>query len=366
MNAQSLKTAPCRRKIALALQGGGSHGAFTWGVIDRVLEEKTIEIIGVTGTSAGALNAALMTDGLVRGGPEQARAKLRQFWEAIGEMPGFGSFLWPMTGEMAATLRLEYTPAYLILGALGRYLSPYDLNPSNYNPLRPLLTDLIDFDRVRAQDDVQIVVCATNARKARRRIFTNADISVDAVLASACMPQMLPAVEIDGEPYWDGGFTGNPALTPLLNKMPKCDFIIVRIDPINRAEAPRTVQDIFDRIFEISFNATFWLELSALAVVLRFVDEGLLDREQFGRIFFHAIEASGTMEKFTPSSKLNNYPALLQYLFELGRKAADDWFIHNDAAIGVRSTVDLQLLLPRSLWPEVRPARPLAGSEKRR
>jgi len=157
---------------------------------------------------------------------------------------------------------------------------------------------------------------------------------------------MFPAVEIDGEPYWDAGFTGNPALAPLLRKLPKSDLIIVRIDPINRAEAPRTTREIFDRIFEISFNSTFWLELSALALGLRFVEEGLLDRERFGRFFVHAIDASSLLEKFSVTSKLNNYPALLEYLFDLGRQTADTRFASHGAAIGVRSTVDLQRILP--------------------
>ena len=335
-----------RRKVALALQGGGSHGAFTWGVLDRILEEATIDIIGVTGTSAGAMNSVLLADGMVRGGPEEARRRLRQFWEAIGRMPGFATFLWPMSGESAATMHIEQTPAYLAWDMLSRNLSPYDLNPTNFNPLRGPLTELVDFDRIRAQEAFQVMVCATNACTSKRRVFTNKDISVDAVLASACLPQIFPAVEIDGEPYWDGGFTGNPAFVGLIRKLPKCDLVIVRIDPIHRPEAPRTPRDIHDRILEVSFNSTYWLELSALGVILKFVDEGLLDRERFGRILFHSIEASSVMEKFPGSSKINNYPALLQYLFDLGRKTADDWFAHHGAAIGQRSTIDLQALLP--------------------
>jgi NTE family protein len=335
-----------RRKIALALQGGGSHGAFTWGVLDRLLDESTFDIVGVTGTSAGAINGAVLVDGLIRGGPEQARAQLRRFWKSVGAMPGFGSLFWQVPGKVAATVPLESIPAYLTFELISRNFSPYDFFPSNYNPLRPLLSELIDFDQMRAQEEIQLVVCATNARTARRRIFTNRDVSVDALLASACMPQLLPAVEIDGEPYWDGGFTGNPALVPLARKMPECDLIIVRVDPINRAEAPRRMRDIFDRTVEISQNSAFWLELSALAVVLRFVDEGLLDPARFGRIRFHGIEASPIMEKFPASSKLNNYSALLEYLFELGRQTGDAWLAQNQAEIGQHSTIDLQQLLP--------------------
>jgi NTE family protein len=338
--------APKRRKVALALQGGGSHGAFTWGVLDRMLEDQTIEIIGVTGTSAGAMNAVVLADGLLKGGPEQARRGLRAFWGAIGEMPGFASLLWPMSGESHAHLHLEQTPAYMAWDVLSRNLSPYDLNPFNFNPLRAPLTELIDFDRLRAEKDFHVMVCATNVLTSRRRVFRNEDISVDAVLASACLPQVFPAVEIDGEPYWDGGFSGNPAIVALVRRLPKCDMIIVRIDPIIRVTVPRTPREIHDRVTEISFNSTFWLELSALGVILKFVDEGLLDRERFGRIFFHAIEASSELEKIAASTKLDNSPAFLEFLFNLGRQTADAWFPLNGAAIGQRSTIDLQKLLP--------------------
>jgi NTE family protein len=335
-----------RHKVALALQGGGSHGAYTWGVLDRLLEHTAIDVAGVTGTSAGAMNGAVLVDGLVRGGKQQARDKLRQFWEAVGAMPGFGSLFWHVPGKVAATMRLESIPAYAAFEMMSRHFSPYTYFPSNYSPLRPLLTKLIDFERLRAQEEVQLIVCATNARTARRRVFTNQDVTVDALLASACMPQLLPAVEIDGEPYWDGSFTGNPAFGPLLRKITECDLIIIRVDPVSRREAPRTMRDIFDRTVEISQNSTFWLELSAVAVVLRLVDQGLIDRTQLGRIRFHGIEASPAMEEFPTSSKLNNYPALLEYLFDLGRQAGDAWLVQNETAIGQRSTIDLRQLLP--------------------
>ena len=229
-----------RKKVALALQGGGSQGAFTWGVLDRLLDDTTIDIIGVTGTSAGAMNGAVLVDGLVRGGPNQARAELRRYWEAVGAMPGVGSFFSGVSGEEAATTPLESIPAYV--EAVKKKLSPYDLSPSSDNPMRPLLTELIDFHRLRSQKEIQLTVCATNARTARRRVFTNQDVSVEALLASACLPQLFPAVEIDGEPYWDGALTGNPALGPLLTKLPDCDLIIVRVDPVNRPELPRCVE----------------------------------------------------------------------------------------------------------------------------
>ena len=335
-----------RRQVALALQGGGSHGAFTWGVLDRILEDPTIDIIGVTGASAGALNAVVLADGLLRGGREGARQRLRDLWGAIGAMPGLGSLLWWMTGETQSHLRLEHTAPYIAWDALSRNFSPYDLNPMKLNPLRDPLTKLVDFERLRAEKDFQILVCATNVLNARRRIFTNEDISVDAILASACLPQLFPAVEIDGQPYWDGGYTGNPAMAALLHRMPKCDMVVVRIDPIIRVDVPRTPREIEDRITELSFNTTFWLEMSWIGLLLRLVEEGELDRERFGRFFFHCIEPADELEKIAASTKRNNSPAFLHYLFDLGRATAESWFKEHDAAVGQKSTVDLTRLLP--------------------
>ena len=343
--AQMAGAAQGRRKVALALQGGGSHGAFTWGVLDRLLDDTTIAIVGVTGTSAGAMNGAVLVDGLVRASPEQARAELRRYWEGGGAMPGFGSFFSNISGEEAARTPLESIPAYV--EAVKKNLSPYDLPASNDNPMRRLLTDLIGFDRLRSQKEIQLTVCATNARTARRRVFTDNDVSVEALLASACLPQLFRAVDIDGEPYWDGALTGNPALGPLLTKRPDCDLIIVRVDPVNRPEAPRSLRNILNRTVEISHNSTFWLELGAIAVVLRFVDEA---RSPFRGVRFHIIEASPIMEKFPMSSKLNNYPPMLEYLFNLGRQTCDAWITQNGDALGQRSTMDLQQLLPGSIW----------------
>jgi NTE family protein len=337
-----------RKRVALALQGGGSHGAFTWGVLDRLLDDATIEIVGVTGTSAGAMNGAVLVDGLARGGAKQARAELRQYWEKVGAMPGFGSFFSTMSGQEAASTSLESIPAYV--EAVKKNLSPYDLPQASENPMRRMLTELIDFDRLQSQQEIQLTVCATNARTARRRVFTDRDVSVEALLASACLPQLFRAVEIDGEPYWDGALTGNPALGPLLTKRQDCDLIIVRVDPVNRPQAPQSLRDILNRTVEISHNSTFWLELGAIAVVLRSVDEA---RSPFKRVRFHVLEASTIMEKFPMSSKLNNYPPLLEYLFNLGRQAGDAWITQNGDALGQRSTMDVQRLLPGSVWDNI-------------
>jgi NTE family protein len=334
-----------RKKIALALQGGGSHGAFTWGVLDRLLEDETLEIIGVTGTSAGAMNAVCLVDGLARGGHAEARRRLSSFWTAIGQMPGMGRLLGWLPGETLAHMRVENTPPFVVLDAFRRNLAPDQYNPLHTNPLRDPLTQLIDFEGLRTADTI-VQVCATNVGTARRRVFSNEDISVDAVLASATLPDLFPAVEIDGEQYWDGGFSGNPAMVGLIQRLPKCDFVIVRIDPILRKEMPRTAREIADRVTELSFNTTFWMELSALGVIMRFVEEGVLDRERFGRILFHAIQASDQLEKIPHSTKLNNAPNFLTYLFDLGRSTASGWLLEHGESIGQKSTVDLTKLLP--------------------
>jgi NTE family protein len=352
-----------RRKIALALQGGGSHGAFTWGVLDRLLEDDTFEIIGVTGTSAGAMNAICLAEGLIEGGPEQARRQLREFWEAVGKMPGLGGLMWGIPGETLAHMRIEQTPAYMMLDTIRRNLTPEEFNPMRANPLRDALEGMIDFDRIRDHPDLIVQVCATNVRTARRRVFSNQDMSVDAVMASATLPDLFPPVEIDGEKYWDGGFSGNPAMAGLIRVLPKCDFIIVRIDPVIRKEMPASARDIHDRVTELSFNTTFWMELSAIAAVLQLVEEGELNRERFGRLFFHAIEASDQLEKIPPSTKLNNAPAFLTYLFDLGRTTADKWIERRGADVGQRSTIDLTKLLPVTHHPAAAAAATIPAQE---
>ncbi len=320
MNQEPPKTASTIREVAVALQGGGSHGAFTWGVLDRLLEEPTLKITGATGASAGAMNAVILVDALVRAGTEEARRALRRYWAWIGKMPSAAN------------------------STVSPNASPYDLNPSNFNPLRELLTEMIDFERLRSQNALQVAVCATNVWSAKRRVFDNKDISVDAVLASACLPQMSPAVEIDGEPYWDGGWTGNPAIHDILNDMDVHDLIIVRIDPIVRKETPRTQNQILDRMIEISFNSTFFLELGAIALVLKLQDEeGTLTGL---RAFFHCIDAPPELTNLAASSKMNNDPAFLEELFHMGGQTAAAWLAENSAAVGQRSTFNLKALLP--------------------
>lgn len=329
------------RRLAIALQGGGSHGAFTWGVLDRLLQEPKFEIVGISGTSAGAMNAAILADGLRRGGAAEARKALAHYWEDVGRYPGYGSFALPAAPR---TWNLERNPLFVWHEMLTRIWSPYETNPLNYNPLRSLV-GRIDFDGLRLDSRAaRVFICATNVRTGLRRVFENDELSADVLLASAALPQVYQAVEIEGEHYWDGGYTGNPALAPLYLNTEASDLIVVGINPIVRAEVPRSARAIADRVGEISFNSSFMGEVAAIA----FFEELMQSRPadpRFRRLFIHGIgdEALGA---FGASSKMNNHPDFLAHLREIGTRAADRWLAEHRKAVGKRSTVDLSGLVP--------------------
>ncbi|MGA7323011.1 MAG: patatin-like phospholipase family protein [Rhodomicrobium sp.] len=263
-NSPHISRPPKKQRVAVALQGGGSHGAFTWGVLDRLLEGPSFEIVGISGTSAGAMNAGFLADGLRRGGPPQARLALRHYWEDVGRLPGYGS-LWPFGPQY--TWHLENNPLFLSADMLSRIWSPYQTNPSNHNPLRELV-ESIDFEGLRHDASaIRVFICATHVQTGLRRVFHNAELSPEVLLASACLPQLYQAVQIGEDFYWDGGYTGNPALAPLYLGTSATDLIVVGINPIQRRSVPQTARAIIGRIDEISFNSTFMLELGAIAFV---------------------------------------------------------------------------------------------------
>jgi NTE family protein len=311
-------------------------------VLDRLLEEPRLEIVGITGTSAGAMNAGILADGLRCGGAARARVALRQYWEDVGHLLGYGS-LWRLTSHR--NWHLDNNPAYLWAGMLTHVWSPYQLNPSNYHPLRELL-QRIDFEGLRHDPSAaRLFICATNVRTGLRRVFHNAELSVDVLLASACLPQLYQAVQIGEDSYWDGGYTGNPALAPLYLGTSATDVIVVGINPIERTMVPQTARGIVDRIDEISFNSTFMLELGAIAFVETLVKSAAV-QAPFRLLNMHVIgdEALGS---FGASSKMNNEWSFLQHLHEIGRRSADRWLAENLAAVGNRSTVDLSGLVPQ-------------------
>jgi NTE family protein len=331
-------------KVNLALQGGGSHGAFTWGVLDRLLEEESLEIVGISGTSAGAMNAIALADGLSRGGPKAGRAALSAMWEAVGRMSGLAALCNPL--GLGDRFNLDSSPVYLFFDLMSRVWSPYQLNPLNYHPVRDLLAESIDFERIRRNEDIHVFLCATNVRTGRRKVFSHAELSVDAVLASACLPLSFQAVEIDGETYWDGGYSGNPAIAPLIKETPVDDVIIVGINPLNRAEVPKTASDVIDRINEISFSTALFLEVEAVKYIFELpgrdhADHPLKDRH----LRLHAIHTE-ELGEFGASSKLNNELRFLRHLHDIGRRIAAAWIDKYLDAIGKESSLRASLTPP--------------------
>ena len=259
--------------IDLALQGGGSHGAFTWGVLDRLLEEPWLKIDAISGTSAGAMNAAVLADGWITGGASGARDALDAYWERVASAAAFSPLQRTPLDRLLGRWTLDTSPVFLALDLMSRVFSPYDLNPCGYNPLTAILEASIDFKRL-VQSPIKLFITATNVRTGRGRIFRNAELTAEVLLASACLPTMFQAVEIDGEPYWDGGFAGNPTITPLVRESNAQDTILVQINPRERPGTPRSAAEILNRLNEVSFNATLMKELRMIALMRQMADPG--------------------------------------------------------------------------------------------
>jgi NTE family protein len=336
------------KRIDLALQGGGAHGAFTWGVLHRLLTCEELWIAGVSGTSAGAMNAVVLADGLVRGGGPGAIAALERFWRAVAERSRLTSFAQNPLDILFGRESLSASPMHVWLDMWSRMFSPYQLNPLNLNPLRDLLLAQVDFDRVRSCDSLEVFVAVTNVRTGKPHIFRRPELSADAVMASACLPEVFQAVEIDGESYWDGGYMGNPVLSPLVEESDADDLVLVQINPIHRADVPRSVPDIANRLNEIIFNASLIKEVRAIWLMKRLVEDEGLDRERYRVMRLHRIHAERELGALHRMSKLNTEWAFLQRLHDLGWRVADDWLAQNLKKIGVRSTVDVESVF---LWP---------------
>jgi NTE family protein len=329
--------------IDLALQGGGSHGAFTWGVLDRLLEEPWFQIAGISGTSAGAMNAAVLADGWTADGAAGAREALEKYWRNVSRAAAFSPMQRSPLDRLMGRWSLDSSPAYIFTDLMSRLLSPYDLNPLGFNPLREILIESIDFERL-ARAPIKLFVTATRVRTGRGRIFRNAEINADVLLASACLPTMFRAVEIDGEPYWDGGYVGNPTITPLVRETDARDTILVQINPTERAEEPRTAAEILNRLNEISFNSPLAKELRMIALLRQVVDPGNGEGARWARMKTHRIK-SDVLAAFGASSKLNAEWAFVSALRDEGRRAAGEFIDHHGADLGERSTADLDILL---------------------
>ena len=333
-----------RKPVNLALQGGGAHGAFTWGVLDRMLEDDRVEIEAISGTSAGAMNAVVMADGLMRDGAECARHGLARFWKAVSDASRASPIQRSPIDVFMGNWNLDHSPVYLFLDLFSRVASPYETNPLNINPLQDLLDEFVDFDLVRNCDQMKVFVSATNVETGRVKVFDRHQLTSDMVMASACLPLVFQAVEIDNVPYWDGGYMGNPVLFPFFNACVSNDVVIVQINPIAREGVPTNARDILNRLNEITFNSSLLREFRAIDFVGRLLDEGKLDPEKYKHVLVHRIEADDEIKPLGASSKLNAEWAFLEHLFDIGRRAADGWLEENFADLGKRSTVDIRAM----------------------
>ncbi|PKP84975.1 MAG: patatin [Alphaproteobacteria bacterium HGW-Alphaproteobacteria-2] len=330
------------KPVNLALQGGGAHGAFTWGVLDRILEDGRLQIAGVSGTSAGAMNAVALAEGFNRDGPEGGRTALDHFWKCMSDGAKDSPLKRTPYDMLTGYWGLDHNPVYHMMDAMTRLASPYQLNPMNRNPLRELVEESIDFDRVRRCTAFKLYISATNVESGKVKVFPREELTVDMVMASACLPHLYQAVEIDGVPYWDGGYMGNPSLFPFHGETGTDDIVVIQVNPIERKGAPKTPQDIQNRMNEISFNGSLLKELRSIDFVDRLIREGKLSADDYRQVRVHVVENQAELNPLGASSKMNVEWAFLTKLRDIGRETATRWLDENFAAIGERSTVDLR------------------------
>lgn len=328
--------------IDLALQGGGSHGAFTWGVLDRLLEDESLSFGAISGTSAGALNAAVMLTGYAADGRQGARKALTDFWREISRSGGvFSPFSATNPTSGTHAFSVENLPGYQWMGSLFRSFSPYQFNPLNLNPLRDVVRRHVKLDALH-DCELNLFITATSVRTGQGRVFTGEDVTLDALMASACLPFLFQAVEIDGEPFWDGGYAGNPAIFPLIYDSQSLDVLLVRINPLMREGVPHRSMEIIDRVSEITFNATLISEMRAINFVSRLIKENKLDPRQYKDLRLHMVADDEGMTPFNANSKFSTDRVFLEQLFALGRAAADKWLLGERKFVGVKSSLDLE------------------------
>jgi NTE family protein len=334
------------KHINLALQGGGALGAFTWGVLDHLLEDGRLKIEGISGASAGAVNAIMLADGLARGGPDEARKRLADFWRAASLGGNLPDVQRRAVDRLFSFWPIEDTPVGLWMQAMTRYLSPYDFNPLNINPLNDLIGRFVDFDAVRACKNLELFVSATNVRTGQLRVFKRDEMTAEMIAASACLPHLFRAVEIDGEPYWDGGYVGNPSLYSLIGATQTENLLLVQINPLERKQVPKTSDEIMARINEITFNASLMSELRGITFVGKLIDEGKLPRGtgagQYRRINIHRVALTGSAQTLDAASRLSTDYDFFEMLRTNGRRAARRFLDAHYDDIGVRSSVDFE------------------------
>lgn len=330
------------KTLNLALQGGGAHGAFTWGVLDRLLEESQIDFEGIVATSAGAMNAAVMTYGLIEGGREGAQRALTNFWRRVSHAAAFSPIQPTLLDHLTGNRSLENSPPFILFDLVTRLMSPYQFNPFDVNPLKQVLQQSMDFEALRSNRcKVKLNICATNVRTGKVKVFSNDEITCDAVMASACLPFLFRAVEIGEEAYWDGGYMGNPAIFPIIYGCESPDVLIVHINPMYRPDLPHSATEIMNRINEISFNSSLMREMRAIDFVTKLIDSGSVNGLNLKRMLVHAISADDIMLGLGVASKLNGDWRFLTELRDAGRARATAWLADNYDRIGKESTVDI-------------------------
>jgi NTE family protein len=329
--------------VDFALQGGGAHGAFTWGVLERFLEEPWLEIEAISGTSAGAMNAAVLASGFASGGREGAREELEKFWRSVSAAARFSPFQRGPLDLMLGRWTLDSSPVFIAMDLMSRVFSPYDLNPAGAHPLSDILEKMIDFERLK-QASIKLFITTTNVRTGRGRVFRNAEITPDVLLASACLPTMFQAIEIDGDSYWDGGYSGNPTMTPLVRECRSRDTILIPINPVERPGTPKTARDILNRLNEVSFNSVLLKELRMIALLRQVADPGNCEGALWAQMRIHLVP-NHMAQELGYSSKLNAEWEFLSKLREEGRRAAEVFLSENGSKLGKQSSLDLDILL---------------------
>ncbi len=329
------------KSLDLALQGGGSHGAFTWGVLDRLLEEEDIEIKAISGTSAGAMNAAVLVDGYVHGDRAGAKAALEKFWRTVSEKatlfsPSFGANL----DQMMPGWGMQQMQHWASM--MTQMFSPYELNPLNINPLREVLSEVLDCSRVNSCSTIRLFITATHVASGQARVFTCEDITHDVLLASACIPLLFHAVSIEGEDYWDGGYMGNPSIWPLIYHTDAQDVLLVQINPVLRRETPTNAAEIMSRLNEITFNASLISELRAIQFVKKLIHQGRLRDDEYKNMRMHHLAMPSIEAGLNASSKTRGDYAFFSVLRDLGRGCAEDWIKRHKKDLGVRSTMQVE------------------------
>ncbi len=340
-----------KKLVAIACQGGGSHGAFTWGVLDKILEDDRFEIEGMTGTSAGGMNAVAVAQGLARGGSQEARATLKLFWDRVSESGKKSSI--NNRGPIDKHLNnwtMYNSPGFVMFEFLRRIHSPDKLNPMKADPLRDVIKKTFDFKFLRNQKVCKVFLCATHVFTGKLTVFKTEELKIESLLATACLPTIHDAVLVNGEYYWDGGFIGNPVMSPLIHDCETCDIILIQLNPTIRKKLPKSAREISDHLNKITNNSAVTREISGMHFINKLQDEGVIPEGVMKRVHLHLIEDESTFQELGWGSKLNTEAEFFDYLFTSGRDTATAWIKENYDNIGKRTTATIREYFTGNDW----------------